>query len=381
VAQLATTTVQDVVYRADGTPAGGSVVISWNAFTTGSGVAVTAGSTTVTLATGGMLTVALAPNAGSVPMGSYYTAVFHLNDGTTTREYWVVPVVAAGGGPAKLAAISTPVLPVSVAMQTVSKAYVDQAIAAAEAGLPATGTIDPARLPLFGPSGTAHAAGIVPDPGPTAGATRYLREDGAWSAPSTGSGGSPAGAAGGDLAGSYPNPTVTQAQNGAVGFVSVSGGSYGQLTLNAGSTGNHGYVGTYNNQIIMAPIRNPATGVYDDLSLAAPIIVTSALNGDSFIALETTNLNDGSPTNGLFINGAGQTSIGPHACLGGTCAGLFNVGSSDQFHVDGSGNMTSNTVIGPAVLPTGSCTIAGAWAFSQDGHAAFCNSGSWVTKI
>ena len=25
-------------------------------------------------------------------MGSYYTAVFHLDDGTTSREYWVVPV-------------------------------------------------------------------------------------------------------------------------------------------------------------------------------------------------------------------------------------------------------------------------------------------------
>jgi len=137
LAQLATTTVQDLVYRADGTLAGGSVVVSWNAFTTANGTAVTAGSTTVTIATGGVLTIALAPNAGSTPMGSYYTAVFHLNDGTTTREYWVVPVTVAGGATTvKLAAISTPVLPISVAMQTVSKAYVDNAIAAAQAGVP-----------------------------------------------------------------------------------------------------------------------------------------------------------------------------------------------------------------------------------------------------
>jgi hypothetical protein len=136
VAQLATTTVQDTVYRADGTPAGGSVVVTWGAFTTVNGEAVAAGTAAATIGAGGALSIALAPNAGSVPMGSYYTAVFHLNDGTTTREYWAVPVTVAGGGPVKLAAISTQVLPASVAMQTVSKAYVDNAIAAAQLDVP-----------------------------------------------------------------------------------------------------------------------------------------------------------------------------------------------------------------------------------------------------
>jgi hypothetical protein len=135
-AQVATTTVQDTVYRADGTAASGSVVITWGAFTTASGVSIAAGNVTATISAGGALSVALAPNAGSVPMGSYYTAVFHLSDGTTTRQYWSVPVTVAGGGPVKLAAVSTTVLPASVAMQTVSKAYVDNAIAAAQAGTP-----------------------------------------------------------------------------------------------------------------------------------------------------------------------------------------------------------------------------------------------------
>jgi hypothetical protein len=135
-AQLATTSVQDTVYRADGTPAGGSVVVSWGSFTTAGGDAVEAGTTTVALGAGGTLSIALAPNAGSTPMGSYYTAVFHLNDGTTMREYWAVPVEMAGGAPVKLSAISTQVLPASVAMQTVSKAYVDTAIAKAQLDLP-----------------------------------------------------------------------------------------------------------------------------------------------------------------------------------------------------------------------------------------------------
>jgi hypothetical protein len=134
--QIATTTVQDTVYSADGTPATGSVVVSWNAFTTASGQAVAAGSTSATIGTGGVLTMSLAPNAGATPMGSYYTAVFHLGDGTTSREYWVVPVTVPGGGPATLAAIKNSVLPASVAMQTVSKQYVDQAIAQAALGGP-----------------------------------------------------------------------------------------------------------------------------------------------------------------------------------------------------------------------------------------------------
>ena len=137
VAQAPTTTVQDTVYRADGTPAGGTVSISWGAFTTTGGTAVAAGSTTVTLGVGGLLSVALVPNGSSTPMGNYYTAIFHLNDGTTSREYWVVPYAIAGGGPVKLAAIANSVLPTAVAMQTVSKAYVDNAVAAALTGTPA----------------------------------------------------------------------------------------------------------------------------------------------------------------------------------------------------------------------------------------------------
>jgi hypothetical protein len=135
-AQVATTTVTDTVYRADGTAAGGSVVISWSGFTTAGGSSVAAGTTAVTIGTGGALSVSLVPNAGSTPMGTYYTAVYHLDDGTTSKEYWVVPVAVPGGGPVHVAAIKNEVLPASVAMQTVSKQYVDAAISAAQTGFP-----------------------------------------------------------------------------------------------------------------------------------------------------------------------------------------------------------------------------------------------------
>jgi trimeric autotransporter adhesin len=129
---IATTQVTDTVYRGDGTLANGSVIVGWQAFTAASGQSVPSGSTSATI-TNGALSLALVPNAGSTPIGTYYTAVYHLDDGSVSREFWVVPVSLA---PVQVSTIKSTVLPTSVAMQTVSKNYVDTAIAAAVSGHP-----------------------------------------------------------------------------------------------------------------------------------------------------------------------------------------------------------------------------------------------------
>jgi lysophospholipase L1-like esterase len=133
VSQIATTQVTDTVYLADGTLARGTVIVSWQTFTTAIGQSVPAGSTSAVIGTGGVLSVALAPNAGATPMGSYYTAIYHLSDGSVSREFWVVPVSQT---PVQVSTIESTVLPTSVAMQTVSKSYVDTAIATAISGHP-----------------------------------------------------------------------------------------------------------------------------------------------------------------------------------------------------------------------------------------------------
>jgi|GEM_PF-7032067 len=65
----------------------------------------------------------------------------------------------------------------------------------------------------------------------------------------------------------------------------------------------------------------------------------------------------------------------------------FCVGSLCQLWSDASGNVTATQVTAPvngqAAAPMGTCSVAGQWVFSQDGHATFCPSagGSWTTKI
>jgi hypothetical protein len=121
---VTTTTVQGTVYLANGTPGSGTLSLSWPTFTTAAGQLVAAGQLMVTIAPDGFLSVNLTPNVGATPAGLYYTAVYQMSDGTTSTEYWVVPVAAQ----ASLAQVQAQLMPAAQAVQTVSKSYVDQAI-------------------------------------------------------------------------------------------------------------------------------------------------------------------------------------------------------------------------------------------------------------
>jgi len=122
---VSTTTVQGTVYLANGQPGSGTLNVSWPAFTTASNQAVVAGQMTVPIATDGFVSVNLTPNLGATPAGLYYTAIYQLSDGSTSTEYWVVPVAAQ----ASLGSVQAQLMPAAQAVQAVSKAYVDQSIA------------------------------------------------------------------------------------------------------------------------------------------------------------------------------------------------------------------------------------------------------------
>ncbi|HEX6503428.1 MAG TPA: hypothetical protein VF011_09275 [Terriglobales bacterium] len=119
-----TTTIADTVYRADGSPAAGVLLISWPAFTTSAGTPVATGSTSVTIGAGGTLSVALVPNTGATPAGTLYTIVYRLSDGTSATEYWLVGTTS----PATIASVRT--VPGSgTAAQMVTRQYLDSAVA------------------------------------------------------------------------------------------------------------------------------------------------------------------------------------------------------------------------------------------------------------
>lgn len=84
---ISTTTVQGTVYLANGSPASGTLQLSWPAFTTASNQAVAAGKLTANIGADGVVSVNLAPNLGSSPAGLYYTAAYHMSNGTTSTEF------------------------------------------------------------------------------------------------------------------------------------------------------------------------------------------------------------------------------------------------------------------------------------------------------
>ncbi len=90
----ALTTISGTVYRADGSTASGTVLISWPTFQSAEGDAVAAGNLAVAIGPLGAFTAQLVPNVGASPAGTYYVAVFQLDDGTVRTEYWAVPATS-----------------------------------------------------------------------------------------------------------------------------------------------------------------------------------------------------------------------------------------------------------------------------------------------
>ena len=113
----ALTQVVDTVYRADGTLARGTVLISWPAFTTLDGMAVVAGSMSVQLGTGGSFAANLAPNTGAQPAGVYYKVIYQLVGQEPSTEYWVVPAT----GSTTIGAVRAKLQPQTIAAQVLTR--------------------------------------------------------------------------------------------------------------------------------------------------------------------------------------------------------------------------------------------------------------------
>jgi len=119
--QVPTTLIEDTIYHADGTYASGTLLITWPAFATSTGQAIPAGNLTAQIGLNGAVSLSLTPNIGATPAGTYYSVIYHLDDGTVSKEYWVVPNATQ----TTITAMRSEVMPASIAVQMASQTYIN----------------------------------------------------------------------------------------------------------------------------------------------------------------------------------------------------------------------------------------------------------------
>src|SRR5664279_2404833 len=83
------TTIQDVLYKADGTRFNGTVTISWTSFEAIDRSVIAQQTTTVTVVNGN-LQVHLVPTTTATPAG-FYTVVYNSDGRVQFQETWAVP--------------------------------------------------------------------------------------------------------------------------------------------------------------------------------------------------------------------------------------------------------------------------------------------------
>jgi hypothetical protein len=83
-------TIQDVLYKADGTRFNGTLTISWNNFQPANGAAIVAQGSTVVNVTNGYLQVQLVASTTAIPVATY-NVTYTSSGKTLFREVWAVP--------------------------------------------------------------------------------------------------------------------------------------------------------------------------------------------------------------------------------------------------------------------------------------------------
>ena len=144
------TTIQDVLYKADGTPFNGALTISWSGFQSADNNAIVTQSTTVKVVAG-VLHVKLVPSPTN-PAGNY-TVVYNSDGGRVQfQETWSVPAAAQ---PVRVSAVR--VAAASVANQTSGTGASGPVAESDVTGLVA----DLAARPLEGPAYTPGRVAFV----------------------------------------------------------------------------------------------------------------------------------------------------------------------------------------------------------------------------
>ncbi len=117
--ELSRTQIADTLFNADGSRAVGSLRISWKSFTGADGSTVAKNSVDLDIVDG-IVSVALAPNLGAVPDGTYYSIEYRLHKGERSNELWIVPDSEDPVSIADIRVLSVPAAGISVSLSQVN---------------------------------------------------------------------------------------------------------------------------------------------------------------------------------------------------------------------------------------------------------------------
>ncbi|KVN08203.1 hypothetical protein WT09_30740 [Burkholderia stagnalis] len=137
--------------------------------------------------------------AGKIPL---YSVVTGSSTATSYLDYRSYQPASIGGSgtvtsvaltvPTQLTVSGSPITgsgTLAVSWQNQSANTVLAGPSSGSAAAPTMRALVGADLPIMGASGSGHAVGAVPDPGSTAGSTKFLCENGTWAVPAGGGGG------------------------------------------------------------------------------------------------------------------------------------------------------------------------------------------------
>jgi hypothetical protein len=165
--------------------------------------------------------------------------------------------------------------------------------------------------------------------------------------------------------------TINTNANSVALSISSSSSSGTVVTLGGTGSGIHtwGFSSGLGNGQSQFQIGDFTSGIYSIASVTAG-------SGAGYTELPSLNVLCWSSTSSV-------TASSCDTGLSRTAAGAVALGNGTAG--DSSGSLSLSSVSaglyrGPATAPSGACSVVG-WAFSQDGHATFCNGSAWVTKI
>jgi len=144
---------------------------------------------------------------GTANGGKYFV---YTQTGTVTLDTTALTFAQLGGGggsvssvaltaPTEFSVAGSPITSTGTLAITKANQNANAVYSGPTTGSPAAPTFRamvPADVPVMVASGASHASGAAPDPGVTAGTTKFLREDATWQVPAGGGGGSSGGSGG-----------------------------------------------------------------------------------------------------------------------------------------------------------------------------------------